>query len=120
MKKLISPTKTVLYAFSDCIIKYNKNEYNLKCNDHLVLKEPNLIITNQPQGLQFILQHNYVFGFIDGVFFKFEDVENSNPQDKETFKEITNNTKPSILETWSNKIIKYKSLHHYLWNIPKK
>ena len=120
MKDLVSPTKAVLYAFSDCIIQYNKNDYNLKCNDHLVLEGSNLTITNQPQGLEFILQHNYVFGFTDGVFFKFEDVENSNPQDKETFKEIQKNTKPSILETWSNKIIKSKLPGHYLWNIPKK
>ena len=85
MREFISPTKAVLYAFSDCIIKYEEVEHNLKRKEYLILEGKEINISKQPEGLEYGLERGFVFGFLDDNIFKFEDVENA--EDKDILKE---------------------------------
>ena len=121
MREFISPTKAVLYAFSDCIIKYGKVDYNLKCKEHLILEGKEINILKQPEEIEYVLEGGFVFGFLDDDIFKFEDVENA--QDKDILKQIhgkIKNNKP-ILEAWSRHKNRLSEIGvKSLWGIPKK
>ena len=120
MREFISPTKAVLYAFSDCIIKYEEVEHNLKHKEYLILEGKEINISKQPEGLEYGLERGFVFGFLDDNIFKFEDVENA--EDKDILKEKQAKIKKNrpILEAWSSQIDNSYLGVFSLWGIPKK
>ena len=122
MKELVSPTKAILYAFSDCIIHYNGEAYDLKCKDHLVLEGEEINVSMQLQGIEYGLSRGFVFGILDDVFFKFEDVEDADLQDKDVLNKSYAKIKKrgSILDAWSSQIDNPYLGVKSLWGIPKK
>tara|TARA_B100001094_G_C18152241_1_gene784323 strand:- start:1367 stop:1786 length:420 start_codon:yes stop_codon:yes gene_type:complete len=122
MKEMVSPTKAILYAFSDCIIHYNGEAYDLKCKDHLVLEGEEINVSMQLQGIEYGLSRGFVFGFLDDVFFKFEDVEDADLQDKDVLNKSYAKIKKRrpILDAWSSQIDNSYLGVKSLWGIPKK
>lgn len=122
MKELVSPTKAILYAFSDCIIHYNGEAYDLKRKDHLVLEGEEINVSMQLQGVEYGLSRGFVFGFLDDVFFKFEDVEDADLQDKDVLNKsyVKIKKRRPILDAWSSQIDNSYLGVKSLWGIPKK
>ena len=117
LKKMVTPTTSIILAFSECTIHHNNKAYELKERDHLILNGPNTFFYKQPQNIQFTLIMGQVFGIFDETFFNLENVENVENLYDESFKDFANdNIKlTTSLAGWS-----MQPKLSLPWGIPKK